>query len=398
MGTLEATEGDPEDFALLAWKSASSSTFALIQVSAPGTWPLHCLVLHQQLLYACHYQRMQALAPGDHPARVTSCQWFIRQTTSPAFASSILFTDDATFWKDVITNFHNDRQWTDDNPHATISGRHQQQIPINVWAGPYLSPPLLTGEVCRLFLITVLPELLDHVPLDVRARMWFMHDCAPAHFSRPVRVLLDETFNCIWIGRSGPVAFSPRSRDVNPLDFNLWGHVNSLVYATPIANAEVLQRHNFEACETIRSQHGISGRVHRSMISRVHACVAAQGGHFEYLLELGHVRWGMTYRDCSKESSRETWGWYDNLEQMPQSRINGGRTRTQTRVLPNASPVSYHWATSLGIKYRDEKCWSALNIEVLFADAFEVRCGWSSSGMQGRMRQCATRKLTDRRQ
>ncbi|KAJ8891159.1 hypothetical protein PR048_010674 [Dryococelus australis] len=205
-----------------------------------------------------------ALAPGDHPDPVTFCQWFIGQNSTPGFASSLLFTDEATFGKDGIANFHN-------NHH----GRHHQQIRINVWAGivcdclvgPHVLPPRLTGEAYRGFLATVLPQLLKNLPLYARARMWFMHDDATAHFSLPVRVLLDETFHGRWI--------------------------------VPIANAEVLHQHIFEACETIRTQPGIFGRVRRSMIRRVHACSAAHGGHFEYLFWQQQVT-GETWDEVGK--------------------------------------------------------------------------------------------------
>ena len=42
-----------------------------------------------------------------------------------------------------------------------------------------------------------------------------------------------------WIGRGGPIAWPARSPDLNPLDFHLWGHLKSIVYATSIENAEI---------------------------------------------------------------------------------------------------------------------------------------------------------------
>jgi hypothetical protein len=44
----------------------------------------------------------------------------------------------------------------------------------------------LTGNHYRDFLLHDVSELLEDVPLAVRARMWYMHDGAPAHFSRAV--------------------------------------------------------------------------------------------------------------------------------------------------------------------------------------------------------------------
>jgi hypothetical protein len=72
---------------------------------------------------------------------------------------------------------------------------HRVDTSINVWAGivgdclvgPNVLPHRLTGNHYR----DELPELLEDVPLAVRARMWYMHDGAPAHFSRAVRDVLN---------------------------------------------------------------------------------------------------------------------------------------------------------------------------------------------------------------
>jgi hypothetical protein len=49
--------------------------------------------------------------------------------------------------------------------------------------------------------------------------MWYMHDGAPAHFSRDVRDVLNNTYDDRRIGREGPTAWPPRSPDLNPLEF-----------------------------------------------------------------------------------------------------------------------------------------------------------------------------------
>ena len=87
----------------------------------------------------------------------------------------------------------------------------------------------LNGENYLQFLQEELPELLEDVPLDVRRRMWFQHDGAPAHSTRIVRDWLDQRFPGRWIGRGGPVSWPLRSPDLNPLDFFLWGHVEGEV-------------------------------------------------------------------------------------------------------------------------------------------------------------------------
>ena len=40
---------------------------------------------------------------------------------------------------------------------------------------------------------------------------------------------LDATFPNRWIGRDGPTPWPPRSPDITPLDFFLWGYVKDKV-------------------------------------------------------------------------------------------------------------------------------------------------------------------------
>jgi hypothetical protein len=58
--------------------------------------------------------------------------------------------------------------------------------------------------------------------------MWYMRDGTPAHFSRPVRDVLNNTYHDRWIGRGGPTAWPIRSPDFNPLDFYVWEHLKPL--------------------------------------------------------------------------------------------------------------------------------------------------------------------------
>jgi len=70
--------------------------------------------------------------------------------------------------------------------------------------------------------------------------MFFMHDGAPPHFSRIARQYLNDHFPGKWIGRYGPVAWPPRSPDLNPIDFYLWGYVKNKVYSTPVTTVNEL--------------------------------------------------------------------------------------------------------------------------------------------------------------
>jgi hypothetical protein len=47
----------------------------------------------------------------------------------------VIFTDEAQFAGDGIQNFHNQRPWAVENPHAILPSLHQQRLHINIWAG-----------------------------------------------------------------------------------------------------------------------------------------------------------------------------------------------------------------------------------------------------------------------
>ena len=90
------------------------------------------------------------------------------------------------------------------------------------------------------FVAYVLPELLEDVPLNVRQRMYFQNDGAPAHFSIALRNHLRAKFGNRWIGRGGPMAWPPGSPDLTYLDFFLWGHMNQLAYEIVVETEEDL--------------------------------------------------------------------------------------------------------------------------------------------------------------
>ena len=84
------------------------------------------------------------------------------------------------------------------------------------------------------FLQQNLNDLLENVPLQIKNQMRFMHDGAPQNFSNLVRQHLSNTFGNQWIGRGGPISWPPRSPDMTPLDFFLWGNLKRLIYLTPV--------------------------------------------------------------------------------------------------------------------------------------------------------------------
>ncbi|GFW33793.1 hypothetical protein TNCV_4052421 [Trichonephila clavipes] len=68
-----------------------------------------------------------------------------------------------------------------------------------------------------------IPELNNH---DVQ-ELWFQQNGATCHTARATIDLLRDTFGYRLISCFGPVNWPPRSCDLTPLDYFLWGYVNS---------------------------------------------------------------------------------------------------------------------------------------------------------------------------
>ncbi|GFV26849.1 uncharacterized protein TNCV_3455201 [Trichonephila clavipes] len=69
-----------------------------------------------------------------------------------------------------------------------------------------------------------IPELNNH---DVQ-ELWFQQDGATCHTACATIDLLKDTFGDRLISRFGPVNWPPRSCDLSPLDYFLWGYVKSM--------------------------------------------------------------------------------------------------------------------------------------------------------------------------
>ena len=72
-------------------------------ISASSVWR----ILHHQLLYLCHSQRVQGLKNIDFIPKLTFCQIQQQSALDHQFLNNVLFTDEAGFTRDGIFNFRN---------------------------------------------------------------------------------------------------------------------------------------------------------------------------------------------------------------------------------------------------------------------------------------------------
>ena len=76
--------------------------------------------------------------------------------------------------------------------------------------------------------------LIDRLTANEAEDFIFQQDGAPPHWKLSVRAYLNENLPGRWIGRAGNddsvlLKWPPRSSDLTPCDFFLWGYVKGLV-------------------------------------------------------------------------------------------------------------------------------------------------------------------------
>ncbi|GFV76871.1 putative DD41D transposase [Trichonephila clavipes] len=179
---------------------------------------------------------------NDHQARRRFVEWAQNEIpVVPDFHKRILFSDEAHFWLNGYVNKQNCRIWSEANPQVYVeTPLHPEKLTVwcALWAGGIIGPYFfkndesdnvtVNGDRYRAMITNFfIPELNNH---DVQ-ELWFQQDGATCHTARATIDLLKDTFGDRLISRFGPVNWPPRSCDLTPLDYFLWGYVKSLVYA-----------------------------------------------------------------------------------------------------------------------------------------------------------------------
>ncbi|GFT29271.1 uncharacterized protein TNCV_3588501 [Trichonephila clavipes] len=117
----------------------------------------------------------------------------------------------AHFWLNGYVNKQNCRIWSEANPQVYVeTPLHPEKL--TVWCALWAGGILLQND-------------------EGHNELWFQQDGATCHTARATIDLLKDTLGDRLISRFVPVNWPPRSCDLTPLDYFLWGYVKSLVYA-----------------------------------------------------------------------------------------------------------------------------------------------------------------------
>lgn len=234
---------------------------------------------------------VQGLTPEDPERRLNFiAEMSLKFEEDRLFFNKILWSDESRFHNNGTVNRHNCHYWSSVNPHWMKETNFQVAWGVNVWCGlfnghligPYFYQGTLSGERYLNFLQNELPLLLENIPINERASMWWQQDGAPPHFARQVTTYLDATFPARWIGRNGVIQWPPRSPDLTPLDFFLWGYLKEIVYVNQPRDVEDLQNKIIAACQTVTPAM-ITAACTRNLINRFEYCISENGNQFEHI-------------------------------------------------------------------------------------------------------------------
>ncbi|GFV18540.1 DUF4817 domain-containing protein [Trichonephila clavipes] len=242
----------------------------------------NCQVIYSQFGLAIHQ--------NDHQARRRLVEW-VQNVIAVVldFHKRILFSDEAHFWLNGYVNKQNCRIWSEANPQVYVeTPLHPEKLTVwcALWAGGIIGPYFfkndeghnvtVNGDRYRAMITNFfIPELNNH---HVQ-KLWFQQDGATYHTARATIDLLKDTFGDRLISRFGPVNWPPRSCDLTPLDYFLWGYVKSLVYADKPQTLDHLEDNIRRVIADIRPQ--MLEKVIENWTSRLDYIRASRGRHTE---------------------------------------------------------------------------------------------------------------------
>ena len=249
--------------------------------SAVGVSPtLVYYIFHDDLHFKPYkFHQWHKLEQEDYGKRLNFADWFLKLPKSaPEY---MICCDEAYFYLTLPVNNQNNRQWSQVQPYIGVeTPLHDQKI--LVWCaisvdrvfGPYYFEDTVNQhnymEMLQNFFWTRMLKTKNY------QKYYFQQDGARPHTALSVQKWLKDKFGEQLIDKD---LWPPRSPDLNPCDFFLWGHLKSKVY-NPLPKTLDDLKKNLE-----REIKNISKNVLKSTFlnfkNRCEMIISAEGGHIE---------------------------------------------------------------------------------------------------------------------
>ncbi|XP_048484480.1 uncharacterized protein LOC125490157 [Plutella xylostella] len=242
-------------------------------------------------LHPYKIQLVQELKPNDLNLRKLFAETMLERFKS---FNNILFSDEAHFHLNGHVNKQNCRYWSTENPKA----KHERPLhspKVTVWAaisskgiiGPYFfedsrgrTITVNSAEYVKMLREFLSPQLQEFDGYN--SRTWFQQDGATCHTSNESLPVVKELFSKKLISRRGDIPWPPRSPDLSPADFFLWGYLKQRVYNhKPRALRELKEKIREEMAAIPKA---LCDRVLTNFHSRLQECLSRDGGHLNDII------------------------------------------------------------------------------------------------------------------
>ncbi|CAH1985567.1 unnamed protein product [Acanthoscelides obtectus] len=251
-------------------------------------------ILHKDLnVHAYKIQLTQELRRADHFSRRTLSDWLLEHRQIDAnFSSKIMFSDEAHFTLNGTVNKQNCRIWANENPREyQEQPMHPQKVTVwcALWSkgiiGPYFfenaagDSVTVNSERYHVMIEDCFLPQLEGMDMD---DVHFQQDGATCHTTNVNIHRLQSFFGDRAISRRGNVPWPPRSCDLTPLDFFLWGYLKSKVYVNKPATLQELKNNiiaEINSIEPTMLQNFIENFDHR-----VDVCKSSRGEHLSDII------------------------------------------------------------------------------------------------------------------
>ena len=234
------------------------------------------------------------LLPADLRRRRIFAEWLLERCQRDGrFLERLTIGDEAGFSMNGEVNTRNIVEYAPKrHPPAFNFERNISQQKTTVWIGlcgngviigPFFFERNVNGQAYLLMINqNVVPALQQHFENDVIfQRLWWAQDGAPAHRLVAVRNRLQDLFGNRVIALNHAVEWPPRSPDLTPCDFFLWGYLKNKVYNSPPLNLQELRARIQHEVDILRRDPAMVRRAVAEMHRRCRLCIARRGGHVE---------------------------------------------------------------------------------------------------------------------
>lgn len=288
------TDLDVREVSEVVSRTPKVSVRRIAQLTKLSKSSVHRILKKSLKLTAYKLSVCQSLAPADLERREKFCEWFLEQCSLvPHFLTSLWWSDEAHFHLHGTVNRQNVRFWGKSPPEEVI------QVPLHspkvtVWCalsaqgiiGPYFFEDSAgaTKTITSDRYVRVLMKFwraLNGKCADSVNQQWFQQDGATAHTSRLALTWLGEHLGDHLISLRAGVNWPPRSPDLTPLDFYLWGYLKGVVYKTAPSSLEELKRAIKRAVRAIPT--ATCARVAEESRRRAEDCVTHKGGYLAHV-------------------------------------------------------------------------------------------------------------------